>query len=173
MLQRSVGPDRDRRRPAMQRDVLAPPDPHPQLQAVQPIQPPHALLIHRPALAPQQHPDAREAEPRPRVRETPECASRSAAWSFARDSAIPRRPTELRQMTGPHAADRRRSSCTQPASSRRCVGLRLFFAGPRSGCVCRATGPRRAASAGAFSSSSDRSCRSSLTPRCAYFFFQM
>jgi hypothetical protein len=53
----------------VQRDVLAPPDAHPELQAVEPIEPPHALAIHAPAVAPEQHPDPEVPEPRARVGE--------------------------------------------------------------------------------------------------------
>lgn len=65
------GACRRRRRAAMQGDVLPPTHPHPKLQAVQPIQPPHALPIHRPAFAAEQHPAPREAEPWARMRQLP------------------------------------------------------------------------------------------------------
>jgi len=50
-------------------DVLPSSDSHPQLQAFQSIEPSHPLLIHQPAFASQQHPDAQEAEAGPSVRE--------------------------------------------------------------------------------------------------------
>ena len=69
MLQRSVGPVGAGAGPAMQRDVLAAADAHAELQALEPIQPPHALLVNGPALTSEQHPDAQEAEPRSHVRD--------------------------------------------------------------------------------------------------------
>jgi hypothetical protein len=53
----------------MQRDVFATTHPHAQLQAFEPIEPAHALLIHQPSFSPQQHPDPCEAEARSGVRE--------------------------------------------------------------------------------------------------------
>ena len=91
---------RQRRRPPMQRDVLPPAHAHPQLQALEAVQPSHALLIHPPALPSQQHPDPREAEPRPRVRELADPEPQRHLVIAGR-AAIPRRPTELRQMAGP------------------------------------------------------------------------
>ena len=67
MLHRSVGPRGDRGRATVQGDVLAPPDPHPQLQALQSIEPAHPLAIHPPAFATQQHPNAQIPKPRPRM----------------------------------------------------------------------------------------------------------
>ena len=46
----------------MQRDMLPPPDPHPQLQALQSIQPSHPFPIHRPAFAPQQAPRSADTQ---------------------------------------------------------------------------------------------------------------
>jgi hypothetical protein len=46
-----AGTGRHRRGAAMQRHVLAPPHPHPQLQAVQAVQPTDALPVHEPALS--------------------------------------------------------------------------------------------------------------------------
>lgn len=66
-----AGPDRRRRWTAVQGEVFPPTHAHPQLQAVQAIQAVDALLVHRPALSSQQHPDAREAERRTRVRQLP------------------------------------------------------------------------------------------------------
>jgi hypothetical protein len=63
--------DGSRRGTPMQGDVFAAADPHPQLQPVQPVQPTHAFLIHRPSFASQQHPDPREPEPWPRMRQFP------------------------------------------------------------------------------------------------------
>ena len=89
----------------MQCDVLPPSDAHPQLQPFEAIQPPHPFLIHRPALPSQQHPDAQKTEPRAHVRDLANPASQRRLV-FRATRPIPRRPTELRQMTGPHAADR-------------------------------------------------------------------
>lgn len=48
----------------MQRDVLPAAHAHAQLSPCEAIQAPHSLLIHRPAFASEQHPDAQEAEAR-------------------------------------------------------------------------------------------------------------
>lgn len=55
-------PVRSRRLAAMQTHVLATTAPHPQLQAVQPIDPSDALEIHWPPFATKHHVDALEAE---------------------------------------------------------------------------------------------------------------
>jgi len=49
----------------MQGDVLAPPDAHSKLQALEPIESAHALPIHQPPLSAQQDPDSEIAEARP------------------------------------------------------------------------------------------------------------
>src|SRR5258705_12935449 len=87
-------------------DVLAPLDPHAELQPVEPIQPTHPRAVDRPAFAAQQHPDAQMSTPRPRVGEL---VPRPTA-------AIPGRSTELRQPTGPRTADlERHLETTRPA----------------------------------------------------------
>ena len=58
-------PGWDRGRPAVQGYVLPSPDPHPDLQPVEPIEPSHPLAVHHPSFPAQQHPDAQTAEPRP------------------------------------------------------------------------------------------------------------
>ena len=55
----------------MQRAMLATLDPPAELQALQSIEPSYPLSIHKPALAPQQHPDPQSAKPRPGVGEVP------------------------------------------------------------------------------------------------------
>ena len=53
----------------MQCDMFPTPHAHPQLQAFEAIESPHALLVHGPAVTAQQDPDAQEPEAWPRVRE--------------------------------------------------------------------------------------------------------
>ena len=75
--------DRDWRRTTMQRDVLAPADPHGQLQSIEAVQPSHPFLVDRPTLTSEQDPDAQKTERRPRVRQLAD-ATRSATWSDCR-----------------------------------------------------------------------------------------
>ena len=163
--------DRHRRRPSVQRDVLPSPDAHPQLQPLEAIQPTDALPIHHPAFSTQEHPDAQEPESRPGVRELADPHPQRGLVLRAA-AAIPRRPTELRQMTGPHAADG--EGHLDPAGQLAALcGPQTFFrsASDRMCLSSERSATRRFSRP--FSSSSDRSRRSSLTPRCAYFFFQM
>ena len=88
----------------MQRDVLPSADAHPQLQAFQPIQPSHTFSIYHPPLASQQHPDPQKAKPRPRVCELADAQPQRPLIAGVA-LAIPRRATELRQLTGPQHAD--------------------------------------------------------------------
>src|SRR5215470_9728991 len=88
----------------MQRHMLTPPDPHPHLQPVEPVEPAHPLAIHWPPLTAQQHPDAQVAKARPRLRELANPGSQGRLIPRPA-SAIPRRPTELRQPTGPRTTD--------------------------------------------------------------------
>jgi hypothetical protein len=67
MLQRSVHSGRALGRGA--KHVLAPTDPHAQLQSVQPIETSDALLVHGPALTTQHDVDALITEPWSRMRE--------------------------------------------------------------------------------------------------------
>jgi hypothetical protein len=48
----------------MQRDMLATPDPHAELQPLQSIEPSHPLAIHEPAFASYEHPDPQRSKPR-------------------------------------------------------------------------------------------------------------
>jgi hypothetical protein len=93
-------PGRPRRRPAVQRHVLATPDAHPELQAVEAVQPSYPFPIHHPALPAQQHPDAIEPESRPRVRELLDAHPQCELLITPRP-AVPGRSAELRQVTGP------------------------------------------------------------------------
>jgi hypothetical protein len=58
-----------RRGSSMQGHVFAPPHAHPDLQAVEAIEPADALVIHPPTLPTQQHPDPLVAKPGPGVGE--------------------------------------------------------------------------------------------------------
>ena len=82
----------------MQRHVLAPPHPHPHLQPVQAVQPPHALLVHPPALPSQQDVNAQIPEPRPRHRQLANAEPEGGliprrAPPIPRGSCQPREPT--------------------------------------------------------------------------------
>ena len=86
--------------------------------------------------------------------------------------AIPSGSTELRQVTGPHAASAegglhpggQLAALCGPQPFFRSVSVRMCLSSDKSA---------TSRFSRAFSSSSDRSWRSSLTPKCAYFFFQM
>src|SRR5215831_15722067 len=82
----------------VQGDVLAPPDAHPELQPVEPIEPADALAIHAPALSAQHDPDAEVPKPRPRLGQLPDPEPERGLIPRPA-SAIPRRSTELRQPT--------------------------------------------------------------------------
>ena len=58
-------PARDRGGATMQCDMLATPDSHAELQAIQAIRSSEALAIHRPTLTPQPHPNPQVPKPRP------------------------------------------------------------------------------------------------------------
>src|SRR5206468_7842999 len=142
---------------------------HAELQAVEPIEPTHALAIHAPAFTTQQHPDAQTPEPWARVGDL--ANSYPQRGLIPRSTApIPRGPTEPRQPTGPHAADLERSlkPSGQLPTAR---GRHAFFRSASDNmCLSSVRSATRRFSR-AFSSSSCRRRRSSLTPRCAYFFF--
>src|SRR5215467_10966335 len=87
-----------------QGDVLAPPDAHPELQPVEPIEPADALAIHAPSLPAQHDPDSEVPKPRPRMGQLPDPKPERGLIPRPA-SAIPRRPTELRQPTGPRTTD--------------------------------------------------------------------
>ncbi len=84
----------------MECDVLASPDPHTQLQAIESVQSSDALPIHRPAFTPQEHPNAQISKPGSRVSEIanpyPECR-----LILGPTPSIPGRSTELGQPAGP------------------------------------------------------------------------
>src|SRR5262252_10706095 len=96
-----------RRRAPVQGDVLAPPDAHPELQPVEPIEPAHALAIHAPSLPAQQDPDAEVPKSRPRMGQLPDPEPERGLISRS-TPPIPCRSTELGQPTGPCAADLKR-----------------------------------------------------------------
>ena len=123
------GTGRRGRGTAMQRDMLAPTDPHSQLQSVEAIELPHTFLIHASALSSQQHPGAIETESRSRVRELVKSTPQRSLVVSGR-SAIPRRSAELRQVTGPHAADRKGALHPRGQLAALC-GPQTFFGGPR------------------------------------------
>jgi hypothetical protein len=88
----------------VQRDVLASPDPHAQLQAVESVQSSDPLPIHPPALPPQQHLNALIAKPGPGM--SPIANAHPQRGLIVRAaSSIPGGPTELGQPTGPQATD--------------------------------------------------------------------
>src|SRR5215467_1019469 len=154
----------------VQGDVLAPPDAHPELQPVEPIEPADALAIHAPSLPAQQDPDAEVPKPRPRLGQLPDPQPERGLIPRS-TPPIPRRSTELGQPTGPRAADLKchvKPSGQLPTAH----GPQAFF---RSASDSMSLSSVRSATrrfSRLFSSSSCRRRRSSLTPRCAYFFFQ-
>src|SRR5215471_8954903 len=151
-------------------DVLAPPDAHPELQPVEPIEPADALAIHAPSLPAQQDPDSEVPKPRPRMGQLPDPEPERGLIPCSTPS-IPRRSTELGQPTGPRAAEL--EPHLKPSGQLATAhGPQAFFRSA-SDSICLSS-VRSATSRfnRAFSSSSCRSRRSSLTPRCAYFFFQ-
>src|SRR5215813_12076705 len=88
----------------VQGDVLAPPDAHPELQPVEPIEPADALAIHAPSLPAQHDPDSEVPKPRLRMGQLPD--PKPERGLIPRSTPpIPRRSTELRQPTGPRTAD--------------------------------------------------------------------
>jgi hypothetical protein len=89
---------RQRDWPTVQTHVFASAHPHPQLQALQAVQPPDALAIHRPSLAPKHHRDPLIAKPRSGVRQVTNPQSQRTLIT-RRTLAIPRRPRELRELT--------------------------------------------------------------------------
>ena len=91
----------------MESDVLPPPHVHPQLQALQSVEPSYPLAIHRPALTPEQDPDAQIPKPRARMGEIPN-AEPEARLILGATPSIPGGSTELCQPTGPQATDLKR-----------------------------------------------------------------
>ena len=91
----------------MQRDVLASPDPHTQLQAIESVQSSHALPIHLPAFATQEHPNAQRTKSRAR---RGQIANAYPQGGLIRGSTppVPGGPTELCEATGPQATDLKR-----------------------------------------------------------------
>src|SRR5262245_23068723 len=83
----------------VQGDVLASTDTHAELQAVEPIEPAHALTIDHPPFAAQQDPDPQVPEARSRVRELANAQPQGGLIARA-TAAIPRRLTEVRESTG-------------------------------------------------------------------------
>jgi len=79
----------------MQRHMLAAPDPHAELQALQSIEPSYALAIHEPAFPPQQHPDPQIPKPGPGMGEIANAES-EARLILRPTPSIPRGATELR-----------------------------------------------------------------------------
>jgi hypothetical protein len=62
-----VGGGRDRHWTPMQADPLTPPHPHSDLQPFEPVQPVHALVVHRPPLPSKHDLDAQIPESRTRI----------------------------------------------------------------------------------------------------------
>ena len=84
---------RDWSGPPVQCPVLSATAPMAELQALQAIQPPHALPIHEPAFAAEQDMEAQIAKARPRVRELTQAhPERRLVFGGARP--VPRRPGE-------------------------------------------------------------------------------
>ena len=131
------------------------------------------FLIHRPALAPQQHPDphdSRTAAARARARECAAAAPSGPSRRLRRYHAA-RLNCASRQARTQLTCERR------PETSRPARGgvwaSDFFSQGLGQHVLVERADRRPAASAAHFRPRADRSRRSSLTPRCAYFFFQM
>src|SRR5262249_13674046 len=105
-------------------------------QPIEAIETPHALPIHVPAFAAQQHPDPEKAEPRPRVGQLPDPQPERGLIPRAA-APIPRGATELRQSTRPRAANLERL-LKPPGKLPTAHGRRRFFARPPLACACRA-----------------------------------
>ena len=170
MLQRSVGPGGTGAGPRCRAMCLRR---RTRMRSCNPsrrYKPTHALPIHQPAFAAQQHPNPLIPKPWPRVGQiaNPQPQRRSDPWPTR---SIPRRSTELRQPTGPRTADL--EGALKPAGQlpAACGPQAFFRSASDSMCLSSERSATRRFSR-AFSSSSCRSRRSSLTPRCAYFFFQ-
>jgi hypothetical protein len=84
--------------------VLAPTDPHAQLQALQPVQASNPLAVDTPTLTAQQHGNALITEPRSCVREIPD-AHRQRRLIARGALAVPRRAGELGKPTRANGAD--------------------------------------------------------------------
>src|SRR5690606_18620009 len=163
-------PHRCRRRTPVQRPVLAPTDPSPQLQTFQPVQTPDPLDVHRPPLAAEQHVDALKPEAGPGQRDLPNPGPERLLRVPLR-APIPARTAQLSQPTRPHGAALIRG--LKPLGQLPAAGrLQTFFlSASLSICLSRVRSATTCFNR-RFSSSTCRRRRSSLTPRWAYFFFQ-
>ncbi len=143
-------PSRLRSWPTVQRGMLSRTHPRP-------------LAVDRPAFPAEEHQDPQIPEPRAQPGDLAD-AEPQRHLRIALASAIPRRATELRQLTGPHARDAvgglyppgRLAALCGPQTFLRNASVRMCLSSDRS-----ATRRFRRA----FSSSSDRNCRSSATPQ--------
>lgn len=95
---------RYRSRPAVERHRFAPPPPQAELQSVEAIAATDPRAIHRPALTPEQDPDAQRPKPGARMSEITN-AEPETRLILGSTPSIPGRSTELRQPTGPQATD--------------------------------------------------------------------
>jgi hypothetical protein len=149
--------------------MFASPHSHPQLQALEAIQPPHVLAIHEPAIASQQYSDPEISEARPDMGQIVNAEPETGLILGATPS-IPGGATELGQSAGPQATDL--ESVLQPTSQFASAGgPQTFFR--RASDSMGLSNERSATNRfnRLFSSSSGRRRRSSLTPRWADFFF--
>ncbi len=156
--------------PAVPRDVFPAPHLHASLQALDVRPATDTRLLDRPPLSSQQHPNACEVNARPGV--CPRVNARpQRGLVIPPEPAIPGGSTELRHMTAPQAADgksvvhprRPLAALCGPPANLRSASVRMCLSRERSA-------TRRVRRAG--SSSSERSCRSSATPRWAYVVFR-
>src|SRR6056297_1037573 len=150
--------------------MLASADPHPQLQTLEPIQAPHALLVHRPALTTQHDVNTLVAESWSGISDLPypqpECR---LILRFA--LAVIRSTGKLCQSARPDCAYLK--LLLDPANQRTALGwLQSFFrtTSPRM-CLSRVRSATTRFSR-AFSSRSCRSSRNSVRSSLPYFFFQ-
>src|SRR5206468_9566002 len=99
--------------------------PHPQLEPLEPIEPPDSLAIHPPAFAAQQHPDPQVPEAGPRMRQISN-AQPQRGLILRLTAPIPTGAAELCQAAGPrtpHLEGRLKPLSELPATG----GPQTFF----------------------------------------------
>ena len=156
---------------SMQRDMFASPHAHPQLEPLQAIPATNPFPVDCPAFSLQKDPDSQIAESRAGMREIPN-AQPQRGLILRLTLPIPGGPTKLGQPTGPRTTHLKRPM--KPLGQFPAAGGPQTFFRKASDNMCLSR--ERSATSRfnrLFSSSSCRRRRSSLTPRCAYFFFQV
>jgi hypothetical protein len=162
---------RRRHMPTLQTDPFAPPGLHAQLQPIEAVEPPDTLLVDRPAFSSQHHMHAQVTEPRSIHGDLPNAQAQGALITcLAR--RVPNRSPEHGEFTRPLHAHM--EALLHPGCQLAPLGsLQSFFL--TTSCRICLSSVRSATIrfSRVFSSSSILSRRSSVTPRSAYFFFQV